>query len=110
MTQASEPLVERIRAQLGGQTFGPKASAIVALNGDQWAEIIAALEAREQIADLKCSVIAFAVPWAVHYGKQFGLPKDHLHPAHYDLLAECGARMDIFTRGALPTPATEGEA
>lgn len=49
-------------------------------------------------ADLKSSVIAFAAPWAVSFGEGHGLPKGHLHPAHYDLLARCGARMVDFTR------------
>lgn len=57
-----------------------------------------------EIADLKQSVIAFCAPWAVTYARDFGLPKDHLHPVHYDILAKCGARMDAFTRASLPTP------
>lgn len=49
-------------------------------------------------ADLKEAVIAFAVPWAVQWGKEHGLPAGHLHADHYDLLERCGARMVSFTR------------
>jgi hypothetical protein len=63
-------------------------------------------ELERENADLKQSVIAFCAPHAVRYAQDFGLPKDHLHPAHYDLLARCGARMNSFTRAAL----TKGEA
>jgi len=53
---------------------------------------------RAEIADLKQTVIAFAGPWAVQYADQQGLPRDHLHAYHYDLLERCGARMANFTR------------
>ena len=56
---------------------------------------------RAEIADLKTSVIAFCGPWAVQFAKERGLPKNHLYPTHYDILAQCGARMDDFTRAAL---------
>lgn len=54
-----------------------------------------------EVADLKQSVIAFAAPWAVQYAQDHGLPNNHLHPEHYDLLERCGARMVDFTRAAL---------
>lgn len=57
-----------------------------------------------EIADLKQSVIAFCGPWAATYARDFGLPKDHLHPTHYDLLERCGARLVDFTRADLPEP------
>jgi|KBSMisStaDraftv2_1062788.scaffolds.fasta_scaffold01831_14 hypothetical protein len=56
---------------------------------------------RAEIADLKVSVVAFCGPWAAQYGKDAGWPTGHLHPAHYDLLEQCGARMIDFTRAAL---------
>lgn len=55
---------------------------------------------REALDDLRSSVIAFAAPWAVEYAKAHGLPPGHLHPTHYDILADAGARMDSFTRAA----------
>lgn len=51
--------------------------------------------------DLKSSVIAFGGPWAVKYAEEFGLPPGHLHPTHYDILQNAGARMDGFSRAAL---------
>jgi hypothetical protein len=30
--------------------------------------------------------------------REHGLPDKHLHPTHYDLLRDCGARMDDFVR------------
>lgn len=56
---------------------------------------------REEIADLKMSVIAFGAPWAVSHAKNIGLADGELHPAHYDILARAGAQMDSFTRAAL---------
>ena len=80
------------------------------------AEIAAAHEratAAERERDaLRETVIAFAGPHAVNYAKDFDLPDGHLHPAHYDILARCGARMDDFTRAALTAnhsaPVVEG--
>ena len=58
-----------------------------------------------EIADLKELVVAFCGPWAAQFAKEWGLPKNHLHPTHYDILARCGARMDDFTRAELePQP------
>ena len=102
-------LVERIKAQLDGQTFGPKASATVALSGDQWAKIIAALEAREwrDIATppeahgtyLVVDDRAFTCQW--HFG-------------HWDGSAwtsgDAGTPITPTHWLPLPTPATEGEA
>ena len=56
-----------------------------------------------EIADLKQTVIAFAGPWAVQYAEQCGLPRDHIHAHHYDILKRCGARMVDFIR-AEPKP------
>lgn len=52
-------------------------------------------------ADLKNSVVAFCAPWAVRYADDHGMPEGHLHPTHYDILANAGARMAHFTRAAL---------
>jgi hypothetical protein len=54
-----------------------------------------------EIASLKISVVAFLAPWAVNYAKDHSI--DGLHPVHYDMLAQCGARMDDFRRAADPT-------
>ena len=55
-------------------------------------------ELEEVVADLKMDVIAFCGPWSVEYAENSGLPKGHLHPVHYDILAKAGARMDDFVR------------
>jgi hypothetical protein len=55
----------------------------------------------EEITDLKSSVVAFAGPWAVQWAEINGLPKYHLHPQHYDILEQCGARMTDFIRAVL---------
>lgn len=52
-------------------------------------------------ADLKNSVVTFCAPWAVRYAEDHGMPEGHLHPTHYDILANAGARMAHFTRAAL---------
>ena len=62
----------------------------------------AALRAKDvEIADLRASVVAFGAPWSVEYARERGLPPKHLDPAHYDILARAGARMDDFVRGEL---------
>lgn len=53
-------------------------------------------------ADLKISVITFGAPWIVELAKDHGLPKGHLFPHHYDILAKAGARMVDFTRAEEP--------
>lgn len=55
-----------------------------------------------EIRDLKMSVVAFAAPSMVLWARDMGLPDNHLHPEHYDLLKRCGARMVEFKRGAFP--------
>lgn len=54
----------------------------------------------EALERWKQNTTAFLAPRAVAYAEILGLPDGHLHPAHYDLLAESGARMDDFTRAA----------
>ena len=60
------------------------------------ADVIETLQSETN--ELKSFVVAFGAPWAVQYAKDFGLPKGHLHPTHYDILEKCGARMDDFAR------------
>ena len=55
-------------------------------------------------ANLRQSVIAFGASYMVAYAKERGFPAGHLHPLHYDILADSGARMDDFTRAALVQP------
>ena len=63
----------------------------------------------EENERLRSCVVSFLAPWAVRYADDFGLPKGHLHASHYDLLAECGARMDDFTRHPLTTHPAQPE-
>lgn len=58
----------------------------------------AAKKLAAEVIDLKTNVIAFGMPWAVSYASAFGLPYGHLHPTHYDILLNAGARMDEFIR------------
>jgi len=74
--------------------------------GDKVAATLRALAAerdamRAELADANNTIVTFAAPHAVRYAKEFGLPKGHLHPVHYDILARAGARMDSFIRAAL---------
>jgi len=55
---------------------------------------------KDEISDLKTSVIAFGATWIIQYAENMGL--DGLHPEHYDILKSCGARMDSFKRAELP--------
>jgi len=54
---------------------------------------------KAEIADLKISAIPFLALWAAQYQKLYEL--DGFHPAHYDLLEKCGARMAEFKRASL---------
>lgn len=72
------------------------------LTNDDLKAVADLLEAQaREIEGLKQDVIAFCGPWGTTYAREFGLPKDHLHPTHYDILERCGARMVDFTRAAL---------
>lgn len=53
---------------------------------------------RAENAELKQTVIAFLGPYAVEHAAGIGLPPGTIRSFHYDCLAECGARMDDFTR------------
>jgi hypothetical protein len=54
-----------------------------------------------EMDDLKSSLITFCAVHATRYAKELGLPHDHLHPTHYDILERAGARMDYFTRAMI---------
>lgn len=71
-------------------TLAQAAAAIVALTAERDA--------------LRDDVKAFLPMWAVEYARRYGLPDSHLHPQHYDRMAEIGCRMDNFTRAALTSP------
>lgn len=59
-------------------------------------------ETQTQIAELKQTVIAFCGPWAASYARERGLPDRHLYHTHYDILKDCGARVDDFVRAEVP--------
>lgn len=66
-----------------------------------------ALSARDsELEALRQSVLTFAAPWAAQYGQDRGWSEGELHPDHYELLKQCGARMDDFR----PRVDTNGEA
>ncbi len=56
---------------------------------------------RAEIARLRQEVVAFGGLWAVQYAKDHGLAEGELHPAHYDILAKAGGRMDNYRPAAL---------
>lgn len=58
------------------------------------------MEAAAEIERLRGLVVTFCAPFAAEHAAMHGLPKGHLHPVHYDILKECGARMAGFTRSA----------
>jgi hypothetical protein len=58
---------------------------------------------RAEVQDLRISVITFGAPYAASYAEERGLPRGHLWPEHYDILARAGARMDDFTRAERET-------
>jgi hypothetical protein len=60
-------------------------------------ELEAALEREARLREDTMPMVAI---WAGQYAEG-RLPPGHLYPAHYDLLASLGARMDDFTRAAL---------
>ena len=54
----------------------------------------------ERLREIAATFIALH---GVRYAETLGLPSGHLHPEHYDLLAETGGRMDAFTRANMDT-------
>jgi hypothetical protein len=53
-----------------------------------------------KIAYIKAeAVLPFVVIAVTALARNSLLPEGHLSATHYDLLRECGARMDSFTRG-----------
>lgn len=87
--------------------LSPLALAIRQAHGPgpvDWERVAAVVEGMRAkdaatIADLKTSVIAFGAPWMVKYAEDWRMPKGHLDPTHYDILARTGARMVDFVRG-----------
>ncbi len=73
------------------------------------AEAAAALDAKDaEIAALKAErdellddVKAFLPMWAIEYARRAEMPEGHLHPQHYDRMAQIGCRMVAFTRVAV---------
>lgn len=61
---------------------------------------------RDKLAEANLTLVAFAAPTMVQYAKDCGLPKNSLHPNHYDILAKAGARMDSFTRAEIERTTT----
>jgi len=61
----------------------------------------------ESLEDARTNVRAFAAPWAVTFARERGYPDGALHFAHYDILANAGARMTEFTRYLPPAPGAE---
>lgn len=60
-------------------------------------------EARAEVEKWKHHFITFACIHAAAYGKEhYG--DGYMHPAHYDLLKEAGARMDDFKRAESNPP------
>ena len=55
-------------------------------------------DAAAEIKRLRSLVVTFCGPWAERYARDHGLPNGHLHPTHYDILANAEARMESFTR------------
>lgn len=51
-----------------------------------------------EIIELKSSVVAFGVLVAAKYAKDNEWPDGEIHPTHYDILEDAGARMNDFTR------------
>lgn len=53
-----------------------------------------------RLKNLLLRTSGFVAVHADKWARERGFPEGHLHPKHYDLLKEMGARMDDFTRAA----------
>ncbi len=49
-----------------------------------------------EIARLKNLVISYGAPWADSYARQNNLPEGYLYEVHFNILKDCGARMDDY--------------
>lgn len=63
----------------------------------------------EEIKRLRAELISFCLLWATQYARDYKLPDRHFHPAHYDVLVRCGARVDDFIRADEATLRVSGE-
>lgn len=81
--------------------------ALVAAAVNALPDLLATIESlRAELAEANLTLVAFAAPTMVQYAKDCGLPKNSLHPNHYDILAKAGARMDSFTRAEIERTTT----
>ncbi len=108
MTQEAEAAVARVREAIMREIeeqdgfiadSEPLARAAIAAYEATLRPAVQSLEA--ELAEVRSTVVAFAAPWAVNYAKDMDLAPGELHPAHYDILEKCGARMDSFRRAIL---------
>jgi hypothetical protein len=67
------------------------------------------IEAMEgALREANSTIVAFAGPWAGVYAREHGLAAGELHPTHYDILKQAGARMDEFRPATLNPGASNG--
>lgn len=97
MTTPLDEVIERL-----GRDLLPERSRLDVVEQSGVVSDLAAL--LDYVEELRHTVIAFAGPFAVRYSDLHGLGKDTLHPQHYDLLKDCGARMFDFIRADLAAP------
>ena len=63
---------------------------------DAAAALRAVIAERDRYRQLAGTFVAL---WSVTYAQRHGAPSDaHVRAEHYDLMAECGCRMDDFVR------------
>ena len=90
-----QDIVERLRAMPHcscATMFDPDKPSIT----EEAASLIERL--RRDVEELKETGVSFIAVHAIRWASDSGLPRDHLHPTHYDILARFGARMDDFVR------------
>lgn len=97
-TDTSAESLERTATALRMNGHHDKATTLRALAAERDARDAEIARLREEVADLRASVIAFGAPAMVNYARERGWPNGHLFPTHYDILERSGARMASFTR------------
>lgn len=90
---------EQYTRMLDALTQAVASRAAMKAERDAERETVARLAAEN--AELREEVKAYLAVWADEHARRGGLPEGHLHPAHYDRMAELGCRMEAFTRAAL---------